>query len=64
MARDGTRLFEQPFQERYFLAGVVKTLRFDIPPEKCAQLAALEAAVVAENLQLKRKLDVAPGSCR
>jgi len=64
VARDGTRLFEQPFQERYFLAGVVKTLRFDIPPEKCGQLAALEAAVVAENLQLKRKLDVAPGSCR
>jgi fimbrial chaperone protein len=64
VARDGTKLFEQPFQERYFLAGVVKTLRLDIPPEKCAQLAALEAAVVGENLELKRKLDVAPGSCR
>ena len=64
IARDGTKLFEQPFQERYFLAGVVKTLRFDIPPEKCAQLAALEVAVVGENLALKRKLDVAPGSCR
>jgi fimbrial chaperone protein len=64
VARDGAKLFEQQFQERYFLAGVVKTLRFDIPPEKCAQLAALEAAVVAENLELKRKLDVAPGSCR
>jgi fimbrial chaperone protein len=64
VARDGTRLFEQPFQERYFLAGVVKKLRFDIPAEKCAHLVALEAAVVAENLELKRKLDVAPGSCR
>jgi fimbrial chaperone protein len=64
IARDGTRLFEQQFQERYFLAGVVKTLRFDIPPEKCAQLAALEATVSGENLELKRKLDVAPGTCR
>ncbi len=64
VARDGTRLFEQSFQERYWLAGAVKTLRFNIPPEKCAQLAALEAVVVAEDLELKRKLDVAPGSCR
>jgi fimbrial chaperone protein len=64
VARDGTRLFEQPFQERYFLAGVVKTLRFDIPREKCSQLAALEVALVAENVQLMRKLDVAPGTCR
>jgi len=64
VARDGTTLFTQPFQERYFLAGVAKTLRFDIPPEKCSQLAALEAAVVGENLDLKRKLDVALGSCR
>jgi fimbrial chaperone protein len=64
VARDGTKLFEQPFQERYFLAGVVKTLRFDIPPEKCTQLATLEAVVVAENVELRRKLDVAPGSCR
>jgi fimbrial chaperone protein len=64
VARDGSTLFEQVFQERYFLAGVVKTLRFDIPLEKCVQLAALEASVQAENLELKRKLDVAPGSCR
>jgi fimbrial chaperone protein len=64
VARDGTRLFEQQFQERYFLAGVVKTLRFDIPAEKCAQLAMLEATVMAENLELKRRLDVVPGACR
>jgi len=64
VARDGSTLFEQVFQGRYFLAGVTKTLRFDIPPEKCAQLAALEASVQAENLDLKRKVDVAPGSCR
>jgi fimbrial chaperone protein len=64
VGRDGTKLFERHFQERYFLAGVVKTLRFDIPPEKCAQLATLEAVVVAENVELKRKLDVAPSSCR
>lgn len=64
VARDGSKLFEQSFQERYLLAGAVKTLRFNIPPEKCAQLAVLEAVVVAEDLELNRKLDVAPGSCR
>jgi len=64
IARDGTRLFTQQFPERYFLAGVVKTLRFDIPREACGQLARLEASVVADNLDLKRKLDVDPGSCR
>ena len=64
IARDGIRLFEQSFQERYLLAGALKTLRFNIPHEKCAQLATLEAVVVAEHLELKRKLDVAPGSCR
>ena len=63
LARDGTRLFEQPFQERYVLAGAVKVLRFDIPQDKCAQLAVLEATVTGENLDLKRKLDVTPGSC-
>jgi hypothetical protein len=42
---------------------VVKTLRFDIPRESCRQLATLEASVVGENLDLKRKLDVDPASC-
>ena len=64
VARDGTQLFAQEFPERYFLAGVTKTLRFDIPREACRQLAALEASVVGENLDLKRKLDVDPGNCR
>ena len=64
IARDGSSVFAHSFQERYFLPGVSKTLRFDIPPDKCAQLAALEASVVAENLELNRKLDVATGSCR
>jgi fimbrial chaperone protein len=64
IGRNGTRLFTQQFSERYFLAGVVKTLRFDIPREMCGQLAMLEASVVADNLDLKRKLDVEPGSCR
>jgi fimbrial chaperone protein len=64
LARDGTKLFEEQFQERYFLAGVVKTLRFEVPAEKCGQLATLEVAVSGENLDLKRQLDVSPGSCR
>lgn len=64
VARDGTRAFAQEFPERYFLAGVVKTLRFDIPREACGRLAALEASVVGENLDLKRKLDVNPSACQ
>jgi fimbrial chaperone protein len=64
VARDGTRLFAQEFPERYFLPGVVKKLRFDIPRDACARLAVLEASVVADNLDLRRKLDVDPGSCR
>ncbi len=64
LAPDGTRLFEEVFQERYFLAGVVKTLRFEIPADKCGQLARLEVAVSGENLDLRRQLDVSPGSCR
>jgi len=63
VARDGTQLFTQEFPERYFLAGVTKTLRFDIPRDTCRQLAVLEASVVGENLDLKRKLDVDPARC-
>ena len=63
-ARDGTRLFTQPFQERYVLAGAIKVLRFPIPAAECARLAVLEATVAGESVDLKRKLDVTPGSCR
>jgi len=64
LARDGTRLFVQPFQERYFLAGVSRTLRFDVASQVCAQLATIEAVIVADRLDLKRKIDVPPGSCK
>ena len=64
IARDGSRLFTQAFPERYFLAGATRTLRIDIAPEVCAQLATIEASVVAERLDLKRKLDVDPGACK
>jgi fimbrial chaperone protein len=64
IARDGARLFVQPFQERYFLAGVARTLRFGIAPEVCGQLATIEAVVVADRLDLKRRIDVPPGSCK
>jgi fimbrial chaperone protein len=63
VARDGTQLFTQDFPERYFLAGAEKTLRFDIPRDTCRQLATLEASVIGENLDLKRKLDVDPARC-
>jgi fimbrial chaperone protein len=63
VARDGTRLFTQEFPERYFLAGAEKTLHFDVPRDTCRQLVALEASVIGENLDLKRKLDVDPARC-
>ena len=64
LTRDGTRLHVQRFQERYFLAGVAKRMRADIPQEVCAQAIALEASVQGENLDLRRKVDVEPGTCR
>jgi fimbrial chaperone protein len=64
LARDGTRLYSRQFQERYFLAGVAKPLQAEIPPELCAQVAALEASVVGEHLDLRRRVDVEPGSCK
>lgn len=64
LARDSTQIFAHEFPERYFLAGAVKTLRFDIPREACSRLATLEASVVGENLDLKRKLDVDPSACQ
>ena len=63
LARDGSRLHSQQFQERYFLAGAVKPLQLDVPPGICAQVAALEALVVGENVDLRRKVDVEPGAC-
>jgi fimbrial chaperone protein len=63
-ARDGTRLFSHSFDERYFLAGTTKRLKYVVPPEVCGRLALVEALVAGENLDLKRKVDVDPGSCR
>lgn len=63
-ARDGSRLFSQTFPDRYFLAGATRTMRFDIAPEFCGRLAAIEAIVVAERVDLKRKVDVDPGACK
>jgi fimbrial chaperone protein len=63
-AADGTRLFTLPSNERYFLAGVTKSLAFEIPEDACGKIAILEASIVADNLNLKRKLDVPSGSCQ
>lgn len=60
---DGTRLHAQRYQDRYFLAGVTKQLQTAIPRELCSQVAALEASVVGESLDLTRKIDVEPGAC-
>lgn len=64
LATDGSRLHSQQFQERYFLAGVVKLLQSDIPPAVCAKVAAVEALVVGENVDLRHKVDVEPGACK
>jgi len=63
VARDGSVLFTHEFPERYFLPGVMKKLKFDIPHGTCARLATLEASVVGDGLDLRRKLDVDAGSC-
>jgi len=63
VAGDGSRLHAHRFQERYFLAGVSKPLKVKIPREICAKAASLEASVIGENLDLRRKLDVGPGAC-
>lgn len=61
--RAGERILVQPVPERYFLAGVTKTMRVAIPPDACKRLVALEAVVAGERLDLRRKLDVVPGNC-
>jgi len=63
LARDGTPLHTHRFQDRYVLAGVVKPLRADIPRELCPQVAALEVSVVGENVDLRRRIDVAANAC-
>jgi fimbrial chaperone protein len=64
LAPDGTQVFSREFDERYFLAGTTKTLTFDVPPDACRRLATVEGRVVAENLDLKRRMDVDPATCR
>jgi fimbrial chaperone protein len=60
---DGTRLFSREFPDRYLLAGATRTLRHDLAPGTCAQLARVEATLQAEGVDLARKMDVYPGSC-
>ncbi len=60
----GEVLFAHVFPERYWLAGSTRTLRFDVPPAACAQLASIEGVVEGDHVALKRRIDVAPGACR
>jgi fimbrial chaperone protein len=64
LARDGTLLHTQQYQERYFLAGVTKSMQSDIPVELCPQVAALQASVLGEGVDARRKIDVEPGACK
>ncbi len=60
-SRDGRTLFTQVFADRYFLAGATRTLRFEVPTEWCGQLASVEATLLAERMDLNRRIDVEPG---
>ena len=64
LSRDGTRLHEQRYQERYFLAGVSRTMQTSIPRKLCSQVVRLEASVFGEGVDLIRKIDVDPGACK
>lgn len=64
LSREGTRLHVQEFQERYFLAGVTKSMQAAIPGELCPKVAALEAFLRGEDFDLTRKIDVEPGACK
>jgi fimbrial chaperone protein len=64
LSRDGGRLFVTPFADRYFLPGVTRTMRFEVPADACSALATVEASVLADRVNLARKLDVAPGACK
>lgn len=62
--RDGSRILSHVYPDRYALAGMTRTLRFDVDAETCAKLATIEASLIAERLDLKRKVDVGPGACK
>jgi fimbrial chaperone protein len=64
LSRDGTRLHAQQYQERYFLAGVTKSMHAAIPVELCPQVTALRASVLGEGVDVTRRIDVEPGACR
>ena len=64
LARDGSRLFVTPSADRYFLPGIARTMRFEVPADVCNRVAAIEASVLADRVNLTRKLDVDPGACK
>ena len=64
VSRDGRRLFVTPFPDKYFLPGISRTMRFDVPADLCGSVAAIEASVLADRVNVARKLDVDPGACK
>jgi len=63
LGRDGTRLHSDQYLERYFLAGVEKPLLATMPREICPKIAAIEAIVAGDSVDLRRKINVEPGAC-
>ncbi len=63
-ASDGSTVLSHVYPDRYVLAGMTRTLSLQLDPEACARLAAIEATLISERLNLKRKVDVGPGDCK
>lgn len=64
LGADGRPLFAYQVPERYFLAGVARPMQYEVPAAACAGLVAIEATVVADRVDLRRKIDVAAGTCK
>jgi len=59
----GNDIFTERIDSRYVLAGMAKPLTLPLPKGTCARLATVEVAARAEQLTLRRKLDVDRTSC-
>jgi len=64
LGRDGRQLFAYAVPDRYVLAGVTRTIRYEVPAQACADLVAIEATLLADRVDQRRKIDVAPGVCK
>jgi len=59
----GNDIFTERIDSRYVLAGMAKPLTLPLPQGTCGRLATVEVTARAEQLTLRRKLDVDRTSC-